>query len=173
MIPNVYKGLLRLGKVAGALTFLFGIPYGVWQYVKKQEEVRVEQSLKLFDRFNTAPIAGYRETISKAMIENRAALEAAAVDENRYATASIAVAETPGIETSLWLMMDFFDGVTICVVNRICDPHTVDQLFAARANDLYRIFYPYILSRRRGPLSTFGVGLVTIATNRSRMAQSK
>ena len=170
MIATIYKRLLQLGKVAGAITFLVGIPYGLWQYIEKQHDTRVEQSLKLFDKFNASPITGYREKISKAMIDNRGALEKAALDEKTYNATSIEVVEKNDIETSLWLMMDFFDGVTICVVNNICDAQTVDQLFAARAKDLYIVFYPYILDRRKGPSSAFGVGLVTIATNRGRMA---
>ena len=61
--------------------------------------------------------------------------------------------------------MDFFDGVTICVINNICDAHTTSQLFAGRAKDLYITFYQYIKARRKGPTSTFAIGLETVATS--------
>ena len=165
MIALIYKRLLQIGKVAGTITFLFGIPYGIWQYIEKQEQARVEQSLKLFDKFNSPPITTYRENISKAVSEHSAELEAAAKDEQTYAKAVIQLAEKNGIESSLWLVMDFFDGVTICVVNNICDAHTIAQLFAERAKDLYITFYQYIKTRRKGPTSTFAVGLETVATS--------
>ena len=169
MIALLYKRLLQLGKVAGTITFLFGIPYGLWQYFEKQHESRVEQSLKLFDKFNTAPMATYRERISKVVAENRASLEEAAPDPKAYAVTINRVVEKNDIESSLWLIMDFFDGVAICVVNRICDAETVDQLFAARADDIYITFYQYIMGHRRGPKSAFALGLETIATNRSAL----
>jgi hypothetical protein len=166
LISLLYKRLLQLGKVAGTLTFLFGIPYGLWQYFEKQHESRVEQSLRLFDKFNTPPMTTYRERINKVVADNRASLEEAAPDAKAYAVAINRVVEKNDTESSLWLIMDFFDGVVICVTNHICDAETIDQLFAARADDIYITFYQYIVLHRKGPRSTFALGLETIATNR-------
>lgn len=163
MIALIYKRLLQIGKVAGTITFLFGIPYGIWQYLEKQHDARVEQSLKLFDKFNTPPMTTYRETISKVVAKHKAELESAAKDEKALADAVIQLVEKNDIESSLWLVMDFFDGVTICVVSNICDAQTAAQLFAGRAKDFYITFYQYIVARRKGPTSTFAIGLETVA----------
>lgn len=167
MFGLLYKRLLQIGKVAGTITFLFGIPYGIWQYIEKNHDARVEQSLKMFDKFKTPPFSVYREKISKVVAENKPALEAAVKDPQAYANAVIQLAVKNDIESSLWLVLDFFDGVAVCVVNRICDPTTVNQLFGPRAKDFYITFYEYIKAQRRGPTSSFAVGLETVAITRS------
>lgn len=168
MVGLIYRRLLQIGKIASALTFLFGIPYGIWQYVEAQHDKKIEQSLKLFDKFNSPPFTDYRDKISKAAAKGRVQLNAAAAtkDLKVYEAAVLEVVERNEIEAPLWLIMDFFDGVTICVVNGLCDPHTTSQLFTERARDVLLTFYQYIAANRKGPSSaTFGYGLEFIATN--------
>jgi hypothetical protein len=83
------------------------------------------------------------------------------------------VKDNRNLEAHLWLVMDFFDGVTVCVVNNLCDAETVDQLLAGRARDYYEVFYPYIQSRRGGRnTSKFAIGLETVATAGRRQKQA-
>src|SRR6187397_1481549 len=62
-MPWLYKRLLQLGKVVGVITFLFGIPYGLWQYFDLREEKRVEQSLALHNLFNSTSFLAHRAKI--------------------------------------------------------------------------------------------------------------
>jgi hypothetical protein len=167
VVSLIYKRLLQLGKVAGTITFLFGIPYGLWQYIEKTHETRIEQSLKMFDKFNTPPLSISREKISKVVAENKSAVEDAVMDPTAYRAAVIQLVVKNDIEASLWMVLDFFDGVAVCVVNRICDPTTISQLFGPRAKDFYITFYEYIKAKRRGPTSSFAVGLETIAVTQN------
>jgi hypothetical protein len=165
IIATAYERLLQIGKVAGALTFLFGIPYGLWQYVQKERAARVEQSLRLFDKFNAAPFVTYREEIARVVTQNADAIAEAAKDAGELEKTIIGlVRKNEKIEPHLWLIMDFFDGVTVCVVNNLCDAATVEQLLAERARDFYEVFYPYIQMRRGGANSKFAIGLETVAT---------
>jgi hypothetical protein len=165
MIPLLYKRLLQLGKVTGAVTFLFGIPYALVQYWDNQHDKRVEQSLRQFDRFNSSPFTTYREKISKVMTLKKTEIRAAAKDVTKLKATVVAIVEgNDGIETELWLIMDFFDGVAVCIVENLCDAQTAHQLLSARAQDLYETFYQYIEVQRIGSSSKFGLGLETIAT---------
>jgi hypothetical protein len=172
MIAKIYKRLLQIGKVAGTLTFLLGIPYGIWQYIEAKHDKRIEQSLRLFEKFNSSPFTDYRIKINEAVATNRAKLVDAVMDPKIYETTVLELVEQNGIESSLWLVLDFFDGVTICVTSKICDAQTVGQLFTERAKELFLTFYQYILARRNSSASaTFGYGLEFIATNGKSQAK--
>jgi hypothetical protein len=166
MIPQVYKRLLQIGKVTGAVTFLFAVPLGVWQYVERKQETRVEQSLRFFDKFNSTPFTTYREEINKAIVANADGIREAARDSKELERFVVAMMRKNGdLEPHLWLVMDFFDALAICVIKHLCDAVTVDHLFAERANDYYILFYQYILLQRNNSTSPkFAVGLETIAT---------
>jgi hypothetical protein len=170
-IPLVYKRLLQLGKVAGALTFLFGIPYGIEQYVEKQYEGRVAETLELFKQFSGTPLSTYREDITKAIVANNAAINAAAkLGADQLRDAVLDVVQKSQIETDLLMTMDFFDAVATCVERNLCDRDTAQRLFSPRARDLLNVFYQYMQVRRTtsaGP--DFGIGLEFMA----RMKPSK
>lgn len=164
MIALAYKRLLQLGKVAGALTFLFGIPYGAYQYLQAKHDQRVAQSLQLFKDFNSSPFTQYRERLITAVALYKSQLAAAAKDEKELRNTVLSMIEKQKIEIDLLMMMDFFDGVTVCVVDNLCDADTTERLFGQRARELYINFYQYI-DWQRNTIATaeFGLGLETIA----------
>lgn len=174
MIALAYKRLLQLGKVAGALTFLFGIPYGTFQYVQAKHVQRVAQSLQLFKDFNSSPFTKYRENINSAVALNKSQLAAAATDEKELQKTVLSMIEKQKIEIDLLMMMDFFDGVTVCVIDNLCDADTTERLFGQRARELYINFYQYIdLQRKTIATAEFGLGLETIAlTTRAKPKNS-
>jgi hypothetical protein len=180
LIAIVYKRLLQLGKVAGALTFLFGIPYGIEQYLEKQHDGRVSETLALYNQFNGAPFSTYRENITKAIVGNDAAItKAAGQDADHLSDVVIDMVKKTGIEADLLMTMDFFDAVATCVEKSLCDRDTAQRLFSPRARDLLVIFYQYMQVRRvasAGP--DFGIGLEVMARmkpnkqNPSRLAKA-
>jgi hypothetical protein len=48
MIALIYKRLIQIGKVTGAVSFLFAAPYALAQYIESREAARVEQTIALF-----------------------------------------------------------------------------------------------------------------------------
>jgi hypothetical protein len=71
LVRTGYDFLLAVGKVAGGITFIFGIFYGAYQYFEVKKEKQVEETLSLYRQFNNAPIITYRESIFKALSEHR------------------------------------------------------------------------------------------------------
>jgi hypothetical protein len=162
MIALWYKRCLELGKLAGALAVIFGIPYGIWQYLENKQDKRVEQTLALFRQYNSAPFITYRERISNAVAKNKKVISDAAKDEDQLKIAINEILIKEDIERDLWLVMDFFDGVLVCVKTRLCDQEVSRELFSCRAQDVFLIFYQYIAEQRASAVS-FGEGLETIA----------
>jgi hypothetical protein len=164
MIALIYKRLLQLGKVAGALTFLFGIPYGVFKYLEAVRATKVEQTLKFFNVYNSPPITNYREAIITVLVNHESDIVAAAVDASKFNELIVNIVKTDQLSKPLLLTMDFFDGLAACVVNDLCDPDTTQRLFQRRAEEIYVMFYPYIMGKRSTTASwDFALGLETIA----------
>ena len=165
IVPETYRILLQLGKIVGALTFLFGIPYGVEQYLEKQYEGRVSETLEFYKQFNNPPVSTYRENITKALVANDAAIVAAsAKGADALGDVVMNMVDQRGIETDLLMTMDFFDGLVTCVEKTLCDRETAQSLFSPRARDLFVNFYQYIEQRRTtsaGP--NFAMGLQVTA----------
>ncbi len=173
MIAIAYKRLLQIGKVAGAITFLAGIPYGAYQYIEAKQDHRVAQSLEMFKQFNSSPISTYREHVLKAVSEYKQQMAEAAKDPKELEKLVIGMIAKKDIETDILLLMDFFDGVSACVVNNLCDADTTQKLFSARARELYLNFFQYI-ALHRSTIATvdFGLGLETIARTGQKQTKS-
>jgi hypothetical protein len=165
MIAVWYRRCLELGKLAGALAVIFGLPYGIWQYLESKQDKRVEQTLALFRQYNSPPFISYREHISKAIMKNRKEILEAAKDEDQLKTLINEVLVKENIELDTWLVMDFFDGVLACIKNKLCDPEVTYDLFSCRAQDVFLTFYQYIAEQRSTTVH-FGDGLETIARAR-------
>jgi len=120
--------------------------------------------LNLFKQYNSTPFIGYREKLSKALINNKAKILIAVKDEKEFAALQLQIVRGGDIETELLLLFDFFDSVTVCVLNHICDNNTAIQLFKPRALDIYLSFYQYMLVQREtSATQDFGSGLEAIA----------
>lgn len=164
MLKKIYVALMEVGKIAGALTFLFGIFYGTYQYFATQKQNQIAQSLTFYKEFNSAPISTYREAIFGAVAKHQSEIAAAAVDETKLQDTMNKIIAEEGLANQLMLTMDFFDGLVFCVTKKICDPETAVDLFHARANEIYTTFYQYIVAQRAAwASSNFGLGLQTFA----------
>lgn len=166
---ELYRWLAGLGKVAGALTFLFGIPYGVSQYLARQQDARISQTLELFKEFNTAPFSSYRTNITKAVIGNNAVIaDASLKGPDALQSAILNIVDKAGIETDLVMTMDFFDALYTCIDQNLCDPDMSQRLFSPRARELFKTFYQYIEQRRNSAGADYGIGLQLVAQMKPR-----
>jgi len=164
VIPLIYRRLAQLGKVAGAITFLFGIPYGIFQYWQIQKDKMTEQTLGFYKLYNATPITTYREQASKVLSKHKADIIAGAKDEAQLTRALLKAIDDEQAETSVAFMIDFFDGVAVCVYDGLCHPDTTYRLFGGIAREHYVNFYQFIVAQRNGLApDRFGRGLETIA----------
>jgi hypothetical protein len=164
MISSIYKRLIQIGKVSGAVAFLFAAPYALWQYIEVQRAARVEQTITLYKLYNAAPFTTYREHVTKALARNKDQIAKASVSEKDLEKEQFEIISKEDIEVDLLMIFDFFDGVAVCVTSGLCDDPTAVQLFKQRAADIYLNFYQYMTAMRGNTARVqFGWGLQAIA----------
>jgi hypothetical protein len=57
---KAYGLLLNAAKVAGVLSLIYGVGFGIFQYYEAKKEKRIEESLTLFREFNNALFTDYQ-----------------------------------------------------------------------------------------------------------------
>jgi hypothetical protein len=117
MISVIYKRLIQIGKVTGTISFLLAAPYALAQYLQTKDAAQVEQSLNLFKQYNSAPFIGYREKISKVLINNKTKITGAAKVVKEFEKMQLQIVHDGDIETELQLLFDFFDSATVCGIS--------------------------------------------------------
>jgi len=173
MLAKIYRTLIRVGKIAGGATFIFGIFFGAYQfyaakieYFEVKREKRIEQSLSFFRQLNSDPFNRYRERFFKAFSKNKQLISDSAVDESKLLDAVTHVIRQEDVETEILFLFDFFDGVYSCSNKNICDRETTLLLFQDRANEIYILLYQYIEVHRKAVGDDFAVGLEKISKRR-------
>jgi len=169
---KTYDLLLNTAKVAGVLSLIYGVGFGIFQYYESKKEKRIEESLSLFRQFNNAPFTDYRKRINIAIIDHRTEIASAASDEKQLAATIMNVVRQEKLETDLAFVLNFFDGVVYCAAKNICDPDISYDLFYASARELYVPFYQYIQSQRDS-FNDFGAGIETLVKLKSTTADKQ
>ena len=167
---KTYDFLLNMAKVAGVLSLIYGVGFGIFQYYESKQEKRIEESLSLFRQFNSAPFTEYRKNIDIALIDNRKEIADAATDEVKLAAAIMGVVRKQKLEAELSFVFNFFDTVVYCAAKNICDPGVTYDLFYASAQELYIPFYQYIQAQRNS-FNDFGLGIETLVKLRQSTGQ--
>jgi hypothetical protein len=167
-MKSLYKYLLHLAKITTSLSFIFGavviLPYSIYEYFSKKEASRIEQTLSLFKQYNSAPFSNYRETLAAAFAANKDRLIKAAENEDDLRKAILEILKQGTNETSLLFLLGFFDSLTVCVVNKLCDAATSRELFKQNARELFITYYQYIdMQRKTFAPPKFALGLETFA----------
>lgn len=164
MLPRLYKRLIQLGKISGAVSFLIAAPYALVQYWEARGNARVEQTLNFYKSYNAKPFIDYREKTTKAVLKFKQQFLDASVDEKRLLEVQLKMISSEDIEMELMLLFDFFDGVSVCVTSNLCDDGAALQLFKPRAAEIYLLFYQFMEYQRGTSASReFGLGLEAIA----------
>ncbi len=153
--------LLNVAKVAGAISLIYGVGFGIFQYYESKNEKRIEESLALFRQFNNAPYTDYRKHINILAIDNRKEIEDAAGDEKQLTEVITNIVRREKLEAELAFVLNFYDTVVYCAAKNICDPGIILDLFYPSARELYLPFYQYIQAQQTS-FNDFGLGIATL-----------
>ncbi|MGH6665742.1 MAG: DUF4760 domain-containing protein [Pseudolabrys sp.] len=156
-----YDLLLNVAKVAGAISLIYGVGFGIFQYYETKKEKRIEESLALFRQFNSAPYTDYRKHINILAVDNRKEIEDAASDEKQLTEAIVNIVRREKLEAELAFVLNFYDTVVYCAAKNICDPDIILDLFYPSARELYLPFYQYIQAQQTS-FNDFGLGIATL-----------
>jgi hypothetical protein len=164
IVSAIYSGLAKIAQVAGALSLIFGIVWGAFQYYASKHDKQLEQTFTLFRQFNNGEYAVHREKIRTALQKHSHTLIQAAANESTLTAAIESLVASENISADLQAVLDFYDEIVYCVVIRNCDPKTTYSLFYTRAKETYINFYQYImLKRKTSAIKDLGTGLETVA----------
>jgi len=153
--------------MAARLSIIAGAAYGIVQYERVKLDGQLKQTLSLYDKFNSAPFSGYRENLTEAVSNNAEKIAVSLKNSDDFARVIIELVERDGIKKSLNMTLDFYDGVKICMENEICDRNTARDLFKARANEIYQLFFPYIEKvRKQNNSNEYAKGLSYVSKSR-------
>ncbi len=138
-LASLKSAVAQIGVASGFL-------YGVFEYEHSKFDQQVKQTLEFYDRFNSSPYVGYRETFSNVRYENIRILSKSAESTEAYNSAIDKILKLEGtkLTTSLDMTFDFFDGLTNCVRSGLCDSVSAKRLFRYRAQEIYENFWPHI-----------------------------
>ncbi len=145
-LKNVAK---RLSVILSVVSVPFGLVYGVIQYERSKLDGQVKQTLSFYDKFNSAPFVGYRESLTDLQTKYKTEIEASYNSNEAFTNEILKIVKTEGVERSLNMTFDFFDGLAACIKTRICDRESAQQLFKSRADEIYMLFYPYIYDHKK------------------------
>jgi len=163
MIWHIYKHVRH----ALPIIAMIGMIGGVWQYFEKQRQGRVEYTMRLLDKFNSAPFTTFRSEINKATTNNAIEISDAARNSKEQLSDVISkiVRDQVDLDSHLSIVFEFFDAVSVCARNNLCDAETVDDFFFLYARTQYHNFYQYIVSQRHGLKSAnFAKGIEDLVT---------
>jgi hypothetical protein len=150
----------------GRLTIVLGFLYAVFQYEQAKIDNQVKQTLSFYDKFNSAPFTEYRSEVSSQLNSRSKQLEERANDNAKFSSYVIGFAEEPKFSKPFNMLLDFFDGVSICLRKELCDPDVVDDLFKPRAQEIYHVFAAYFDAvQKKNPV--YASGLISVATHQS------
>ena len=159
---SLYRTVRVLGYFGAGITVLIAC----LQYFDAKQDTRVRATLTLFEKYNADPFIRYRERVLTTVNSRKAeAIEVLnARDPQKWNDYILNAVKNDRIETDLFLLLDFYDGIDACTRRTICDADTVGALFQPRAAELFHLFYPYIKDLRdHGGEGTFASGLQRIA----------
>ena len=169
---KTYDFLLNTAKVAGVISLIYGVGFGIFQYYESKKEKRIEELLSLFRQFNNAPFTEYRKHINIVLIDNRKEIADAASDEKQLTVTIMSVVRKEKLEADLAFVFNFFDTVVYCAAKNICDPDVTYDLFYAGAQELYIPFYQYIQAQRNS-FNDFGLGVETLVKLKNANGRSQ
>jgi hypothetical protein len=171
------------GKTAGQMTYdifdylskvalVSGIIFSIYQYSVYKHDDRVRYTFQFLERFDSDRMLTARSAVEAAVRSQEVAIE----DVNRARVSKKAEAALrkrisaflvvdsnggKGVARELELIIDYFDGVRICLDERLCDATTARAFLASHAGMIWTNFSPYIRERRTLTPS-FGRGLETL-----------
>lgn len=154
----------------GLLALLAGGTFSLIQYVQKDHGERVKETLSFLDRQMRDPVMTARRTLSAAWLKRDPELDRLIDDKastrDDYVGFVVKVVNEESLYESMIVMIDFYDGLHVCIVNEICDAKVSAELFREDARAFWSLHQPFIARIREkrqdlkfaGNLEAFAVG---------------
>lgn len=166
---TTYDALDYLSKAA----LVCGIIFSIYQFNAYKQDERIRYTFQFLERFDSDRLLNARLTIEAAIrsheqtiIElNTTRMRKQDAEALRKRIATFLVVDSnggKGIRRELELTVDFFDALSVCLRQRLCDQDVAQAFLAGQAKMLWTNFAPYV-KERRGVIPGYGGGLEAFA----------
>ena len=161
-LAKLYRSLIRIGKISGAVTLIIAPPFAWWEYNRSTCAAKKETTFTIWKEYN-------KNDLRKAILD----MNYAFVKESKDIFSSEAsavngkllnVVVKNKLDLNVFLVSNFFSSVHNCLEGGLCDAYTAQQLFKKDARFLRQYIYPAIQAQKPFPKSTYGDGLTYVAT---------
>lgn len=173
----------QLGNAAGRAYFfmdflskiaiVLGIVFSAYQFVNYQKDERIRYTFGYIDKFDGERYLAARGRIEETLRAhetkiahfNAQRMTSEAGQDLRRKIANFLVNESrngAGIVADLDLLVDFFEGIEICLTENLCERGVAEAFLQKQSEMLWLNFGPYIEDRRT-IIGTYGRGLEAFA----------
>lgn len=141
-------------EVITKLALMAGGIFAAWEYWEAKKDARIARATTYFERFENGEVGDARRRINGALRPYVGQLQMLDPAELSFADRDriiLAVVEENGgqIASDIDTIIDYFQGVSICVSAQLCERSVVELYFAeSDAPTLWNNFEPYIRARR-------------------------
>jgi hypothetical protein len=145
-----------------AISTIIGIPAGLYGYFSSQHDKRVEKTFEFYKTFRSAELEK-NWSLLIGRWNNNAKEARALIAQGKTAEFDDfvigLVAEAPG-PGAMEHVLSFFDELSACVSNSLCDGNTAYALFKEPAHQFAGAYGPYVLHvRQEFGNQKYGTGL--------------
>ena len=163
---NIVSGLV------GVAAILSGGLFALNEYLDSKDKVRIEHTLTFMTRWQSAPLYEAQQRINGAWLDAFPELKGILTVQDTPARITDACDEfvlrtikTKSLEGDLAVIVDFFQGLSICAQRAICDESSVRAFFGSYARRFFRLHFAYITQiRQERNDPSFALDLETFAS---------
>lgn len=142
-----------IGSLIQAAALIIGGVFAMYQYLEYRADQRVSTALSYADRyyFDDGPVRDARITLEEVWTRERPDLDTAARagNQNAYAAFVLGVIGRHGLDDEVRETMRFFDAVSLCVSNNLCDADVIRSNLCYEARSFFQLNYVYFQRERR------------------------
>jgi len=111
---------------------------------------RVQETLKYVENFNNSEVYNAQSTVAKYWSEKASDLNILINQGNEDQLASYVVKNSSQdkMKFNIWLIIDFYESLAVCVNEKVCDEKTALAFFGERSVRFYNMHFHFIESIR-------------------------
>lgn len=160
-LPVIWMEVLQIG--AGLAALAGGI-FALWQFEVGREDLRVDRTLRLVERFESEPFLAAQARVAAISVKAREQIrqteadpgvkdlpaDVLATEHGRLIVAAAyeTVDGQADLSEAIRQVVGFFGGVSVCVDRKACDHDTAHQFLDAYALEFWRDFQPVVVFER-------------------------
>ena len=147
----------EITEIASYITVIVGGIFAIWQYMSLLHQERVKETLNYEKRLYEGEFFRAKSKIERAWFEQQEFFEqlrhtkvkSKAERDKIVSYVSSSIIEKNRLESDIDILCDFYNSLSLCVQEHICDKETTLSFFKPYATKFYNLHRFYILKRKK------------------------